>query len=56
MEFKSFVAGIFFLVGLQMLLPLFGAKIDVVLPYAPVSSVVAAVVALLISYYLFKSA
>ena len=55
MEFKSFVSGIFFLVGLQMLLPLLGVRIDVALPYAPVSTVAAAALALLISYYLFKS-
>ncbi|MEM4554989.1 MAG: hypothetical protein QXT25_04025 [Candidatus Anstonellaceae archaeon] len=55
MEFKSFMAGILFTLGLQALFPFFGVKIDVVLPYAPWSSVAVGIVFLLIAYYLFKS-
>ena len=55
MEFKSFMAGALFLIGVEMLIPFAGVKIDVVLPYAPVSSAILAVVAILLSYYLFKS-
>ena len=55
MEFKSFMAGILFLLGVEMLVPFAGVKVDVVLPYAPISSALVAVVALLVSYYLFKS-
>ena len=55
MEFKSFMAGVLFLLGVEMLIPFAGVKIDVVVPYAPISGVVLAVVALLLSYYLFKS-
>jgi hypothetical protein len=55
MEFKSFMAGVLFLLGVEMLIPFAGVKVDIVLPYAPVSSVVAAVAVLIVSYYLFKS-
>lgn len=55
MEFKSFVAGVLFLLGVEMLIPFAGVKIDVVLPYAPYSGIVLAAVALLVSYYLFKA-
>ena len=55
MEFKSFMAGILFLLGVEMLVPFAGVKVDVVLPYSPASSALVAVVALLVSYYLFKS-
>ncbi len=55
MEFKSFIAGMLFLLGVEMLLPFAGVKVDVVLPYSPISSALIAVVALLLSYYLFKS-
>ena len=55
MEFKSFIAGMLFLLGVEMLIPFAGVKIDVVLPYSPISTVIVAVVALLVAYYLFKS-
>ncbi|MCX8174907.1 MAG: hypothetical protein N3E51_01750 [Candidatus Micrarchaeota archaeon] len=55
MEFKSFISGMLFLTGLQMLLPFVGVKIEVVLPYAPFSQIVLAFVAILLSYYLFKT-
>jgi hypothetical protein len=56
MEFKSFISGLLFLLGVEMLMPFAGAKIDVVLPYSPWSSLILSVVFLLVSYYLFKSA
>lgn len=55
MEFKSFVAGLLFLTGVQLLLPFLGVKIAVSVPYAPVSLLVAGLLAILLSYYLFKT-
>ncbi|MCX8196915.1 MAG: hypothetical protein N3G80_01200 [Candidatus Micrarchaeota archaeon] len=55
MEFKSFMAGIMFLLGMQMLLPFLGVKVEILLPYQPWSTVGIAVLFLLIAYYLFKS-
>lgn len=55
MEFKSFISGILFLLGVEMLIPFTGVKIDVSLPFAPISTVLLAIVALLLAYYLFKS-
>lgn len=55
MEFKSFVAGMLFLAGIQVLLPFLGVKIAISLPYAPISHLVAGLLAILLSYYLFKT-
>ncbi|MEM4348785.1 MAG: hypothetical protein QXN37_04435 [Candidatus Anstonellaceae archaeon] len=55
LEFKSFMAGILFTLGLQAIFPFLGVKIDVVLPYAPLSTIATGITFLLIAYYLFKS-
>lgn len=54
MELRSFLAGIFFLLGVDLLLPLINVKISVVLPYAPGSTFVAAAILLILAYYLFR--
>ncbi|MCX8194803.1 MAG: hypothetical protein N3G22_01715 [Candidatus Micrarchaeota archaeon] len=54
MEIRSFLAGIFFLLGMQILLPLLKVEIQVSLPYAPASYFVVAVLSLILSYYLFR--
>ena len=55
MEFKSFVAGMLFLLGVELLLPFVGVKVAVSLPYAPVSTIAAGLAAIVIAYYLFRS-
>lgn len=55
MEFKSFVSGVLFLLGVQMLMPVLGIRVDIILPYSPYSAVIAGIVAVLLAYYLFKS-
>ncbi len=54
MELRSFLAGIFFLVGLELMLPMLGVKVSVTLPYAPVSGLAAAIICFVLAYYLFK--
>ncbi len=55
MEFKSFISGMLFLLGVEMLMPFAGVRIDVALPYAPWSGLIMAIVFLLVAYYLFKT-
>ncbi len=55
MELRSFIAGMLFLLGLQILIPVIGIRIDVALPYAPYSTVFAGLVAMILAYYIFKS-
>lgn len=54
MEIRSFLAGMFFLLGLELLLPLINVKISVAMPFAPLSTFVVAVVSLILAYYLFR--
>ena len=54
MELRSFLAGIFFLLGVEMLMPFAGVKVAIVLPYAPGSTIVGGVLALVLAYYLFR--
>ncbi|VVC02163.1 Uncharacterised protein [uncultured archaeon] len=54
MELRSFLAGLFFLLGLELLLPLINVKVSVALPYAPQSTFVAAILSLILAYYLFR--
>lgn len=54
MELRSFLAGIFFLLGVELLLPLINVKISVGLPYAPVSTFAVAAISLILAYYLFR--
>ena len=54
MEIRSFLAGMFFLLGLELLMPLLSVKVNVSMPYAPVSTLIAAIVALVLAYYLFR--
>ncbi len=54
MELRSFLAGILFLLGVELLLPLVNVKISVVLPFAPGSTFVVAVLSLILAYYLFR--
>jgi len=52
MDLRSFLGGIFTLAGLQMLLPMLGVKVNVVLPYQPVSSFILVAICFIIAYYL----
>ena len=55
MELRSFVAGILFLIGVQILMPVLGIKVDIVLPYAPYSTLVGGLACFVLAYYIFKS-
>ncbi len=55
MELRSFIAGILFLVGVQILMPVLGIKVDIVLPYAPYSTLVGGLACFVLAYYIFKS-
>ncbi|MEM4634010.1 MAG: hypothetical protein QW275_02545 [Candidatus Anstonellaceae archaeon] len=55
MELRSFIAGMLFLIGVQILMPVLGISVDVVLPYMPYSRVLLGLVALILAYYIFKS-
>ena len=54
MELRSLLAGMFLLLGLELLAPLLGVKVNVVLPYEPASSLVVSIVCLVLAYYLFR--
>ncbi len=54
MELRSFLAGIFFIVGVELLLPLMGVKWTVTIPYQPASNFIIAAICLIIAYYLFR--
>jgi FtsH-binding integral membrane protein len=54
MELRSFMAGVFFLLGAELLLPLLGVKIAVTIPFAPGSTLVVSAVCLILAYYLFR--
>jgi len=55
MELRSFIAGILFMIGLQILMPVVGIKVDVSLPYAPASTILIGIGAFVLAYYIFKS-
>jgi len=55
MELRSFIAGILFLLAVQIIVPVLGVKIDITLPYQPYSGVLVGVIALVLAYYIFKS-
>lgn len=44
-----------FLIGAEMLAPIMGVKVDVVLPYAPYSTLAAGLGCFIIAYYIFRS-
>ena len=54
MELRSFIAGILFLYGVQVLLPVFGIAVTVTTPN-PVINLVFGIVALVLAYYLFRN-
>ena len=54
MELRSFLAGIFFLLGVELLLPLIKVNVAVTIPFAPASTFVVAVVSIILAYYLFR--
>ena len=54
MELRSFMAGILFLYGVQVLLPVFGIAVTVTTPN-PVINLVFGIVALVLAYYLFRN-
>jgi divalent metal cation (Fe/Co/Zn/Cd) transporter len=54
MELRSFLAGILFLYGIQTLLPFFGIMVAVTMP-SPWLNLAAAIIALVLSYYLFRN-
>ena len=55
MEFRSFVAGMLFLIGAEILMPILGIKVDIVLPYAPYSTLVAGIGCIVLSYFVFRN-
>ncbi len=55
MEFRSFVAGMLFLIGAEILTPMLGIKVDIVLPYAPYSTLVAGIGCIVLSYFVFRN-
>jgi hypothetical protein len=55
MELRSFIAGMLFLIGLQILLPVLEIKVEISLPYSPYSKIFLGIVAIVLSYYIFKS-
>ena len=55
MELRSFIAGILFLLALQIIAPVLGVSVNVVLPYQPYSGILLGVLALVLAYYIFKS-
>ena len=55
MEIKGFMGGAFFLLGLQLLLPLAGVKIEVAIPFGAAGTVVSGLLCMLIAYYLFRN-
>ena len=55
MEFRSFVAGMLFLIGAEILMPILGIKVDIVLPYAPYSPLVAGIGCIVLSYFVFRN-
>jgi len=54
MEIRSFLAGVLCLYAVETLLPVFGIKISVITP-APWFNVAAAIIALVVAYYLFRN-
>ena len=55
MELRSFIAGILFLLALQIIVPVLGVKVDITLPYQPYSGILLGILALVLAYYIFKS-
>ena len=54
MEIRSFLAGVLCLYAVETLLPVFGIKISVITP-APWFNVAAAIIALVVAYYIFRN-
>jgi len=54
MELRSFLSGILFLYGVQVLLPFIGVNISVSTP-SPIFNLVSGIVALVLAYYLFRN-
>ena len=54
MELRSFLSGILFLLGVELLAPLAGVKVAITMPYAPYSTLAAGLLALVMAYYLFR--
>ena len=55
MELRSFIAGILFLIGVEILMPVVGISVNIVLPYAPYSTLVGGLACFVLAYYIFKS-
>ena len=54
MEFRSFIAGILCLYGVQVLLPIMGITVSVTTPN-PLVNLVFGIVAIVLAYYLFRN-
>jgi len=54
MELRSFMAGILFLYGVQVLLPFIGVNISVSTP-SPVFNLISGIIAVVLAYYLFRN-
>jgi len=54
MELRSFLAGILFLYGIQVLLPFIGVNVSVSTP-SPIFNLVSGGIALVLAYYLFRN-
>ena len=44
-----------FLIGAEILMPVLGIKVDIVLPYAPYSVLAAGIGCIAISYFVFRN-
>jgi hypothetical protein len=44
-----------FLIGLQVMMPVLGVRIDITLPYQPYAGVLLGLLSLVLAYYIFKS-
>ena len=55
MEIKGFLGGMFFLLGLQLLLPLAGVKVDIAIPFGMGGTVASGFLCMLIAYYLVRN-
>jgi len=55
MELRSFIAGMLFLIGVQIMMPLLGVRFDLVLPYQPYSNLALGLGSFVLAYYIFKS-
>ena len=54
MELRSFMAGILFLYGVQVLLPFIGVSVSVSTP-SPIFNLISGIAALVLAYYLFRN-